>query len=177
MNEKQEDLLKRLSGVKVVSKEREISEEEMKEMEEIRNRFRNRLPKDRSRVDIPIHAYTEPERVPIGRISLLRALDFIGKHSKNPEEFDAQTIAKQYRLDEEEVKNILEYFKPFYKNDITDPVEDTERVLGIPKQQFQGILSVLKPKSQLKKELIEGTTQQKSDESEGKGKSNEAINK
>lgn len=176
MNEKREDLLKRLTSVKVVSKEREISEEEIKEMEEIRNRIKSRLPQSRQGTEIPIHAYVEPHYVPKGRISLLKALDFIGKHAKNPEEYDSKTIAIQHSLTEEEVKDILDYFKPFYRDDkITEEtVEDTERVLGIPKNQFERITSFLKPKSQVEREQIEGSPHPKSQEA---NQSNENKNK
>jgi hypothetical protein len=164
LNEKREDLLKRLTSVKVVSKDRDISEEEIQEMEEIRNRLKNRLPRLREGTEIPIHAYIEPHYVPKGRISLIKALDFIGKHAKNPEEYDAKTIAKQHSLKEEEVKDVLDYFKPFYRdpNISEDPVEDTERVLGIPKKQFERITSFLKPKSQIEREQIEGSSHPKS---------------
>ena len=168
LDEKREDLLKRLTSVKVVSKDRDISEQELKEMEEIRKRVRSRLPQSRHRVDIPMHAYVEPSHVPIGRISLIRALDLIGKHAKRPEEYDSQTIAKQHHLDEEEVKNVLDYFKPFYKENISDPVTDTEKVLGIPKEHFDSIISYLKPKSQLSSEQISASSDHNSDESQTK---------
>lgn len=163
--------------MKVVSKEREISEQEIKEMEEMREKVKSRLPKDRLGTEIPIHAYIEPHHVPVGRISLIRALDFIGKHSKTPEEYDTNTIAVQHRLNEEDVKNVLEYFKPFYRDEITEPVEDASSALGLPKQHFDQILTALKPKSQLVREQIETSTEAKSKDIEGKGETSEAINK
>ncbi|CAG2103070.1 unnamed protein product [Medioppia subpectinata] len=158
LNEKREDLLKRLQTVKVVSEERVWTEEEVKEMEEIKERVRSRLPHSHEGTDIPMHAYVEPHHVPIGRISLIRALDFIGKHAQSPDHFDAHTIAAQHRLDEEEVKNVLKYFKPFYKDVMTDPVADTEEVLGVSKEKWRAMSSFLKPKSVFEHQMkIEAT--------------------
>ncbi|CAG2176815.1 unnamed protein product [Oppiella nova] len=164
LNEKREDLLKRLTSVKVISTDRAVSEEELKEMKEIKERVRSRLPVSHEGTDIPMHAYVEPASVPKGRISLIRALDFIGKHSKSPEQYDSGTIAKQHALNEEDVRNVLTYFKPFYKEGITDPVEDTESLLGVSKQKWSEITTFLKPKSRVIHEQINAQKETAADE-------------
>jgi len=104
-----------LKSVKVVSKDPEMSEEELKQLEDMRERVRNRLPQSREGAPLPLHAFIEPENVPKGRVSLFSALKFINKHTKSPREFNAEAVAKQHNMNVEDVKNIVMYFKLFYE--------------------------------------------------------------
>ncbi len=149
LEERREDLLNRLKSVKVVSKEVQMSEEELKLMEEMKDKVRDRLPQSREGELLPSHAFNEPKYVPKGRVSLFGALEFLGKHTKNPHDITPEMIAKQYDLKLEDVNNILKYFRPFYKYGGEEAVEKYDK-------EMIGILSVerftqlIKPRSDKK---------------------------
>lgn len=49
--------------------------------------------------------------VPVGRASLKTVFTFLGQHHSDRQNYTAAKIAKEYRLDETEVENVLQYFK------------------------------------------------------------------
>lgn len=71
------------------------------------------LPQDRKLLPDYDFGFKEPEQVKYGRTTLRSAMDFISSHQANPTEVTAEKIALEYKLKEEDVKNILKYFKTF----------------------------------------------------------------
>jgi nitrogen regulatory protein PII len=56
---------------------------------------------------------TDIERIPIGKVSLRKAIEFISLHQTNSQEWTAEVIAATHKLNLEDVKNILENFRMF----------------------------------------------------------------
>ncbi|CAH0553983.1 unnamed protein product [Brassicogethes aeneus] len=71
------------------------------------------LPANRSAVDIYEFGFQDPENVPLGKISLRNALQFITNHQADPIAATSQSIAKEHSIPEETVKNVLNYFKVY----------------------------------------------------------------
>ncbi|XP_075985619.1 NADH dehydrogenase [ubiquinone] 1 alpha subcomplex assembly factor 4 [Anticarsia gemmatalis] len=71
------------------------------------------LPLDRTMPPVYDFGFKEPDTLPVGRTTLRDATDFITAHQSNPEEVTAAKIAFEYKLREEDVQNILKYFKNF----------------------------------------------------------------
>ncbi|XP_032523732.2 protein NDUFAF4 homolog [Danaus plexippus] len=71
------------------------------------------LPSFRGQVPDFDFGLKEPEKIPYGRTTLRQAIDYISSHQINPTEVTAAKIAFEYNLKEEDVVNILKYFKTF----------------------------------------------------------------
>lgn len=90
---------------------RNIRVDSFGENPEIVSKSQRQLPVDR-RKNIPSdYGFTEPDIIPDGRASLRQALDFISQHHLNPQDYPAEKIAVQYKLNSPEVQNILRYFQ------------------------------------------------------------------
>ncbi|CAH2097736.1 unnamed protein product [Euphydryas editha] len=71
------------------------------------------LPQYRGAVPDFDFGLMEPEKVPYGKTTLRHAIDFISAHQVNPEEVTAAKIAYEYKMKEEDIENILKYFKTY----------------------------------------------------------------
>ncbi|XP_050356231.1 protein NDUFAF4 homolog [Nymphalis io] len=71
------------------------------------------LPQNRGAVPDFDFGLMEPEKIPYGKTTLRHAIDYISSHQINPEEVTAAKIAYEYKLKEEDVENILKYFRTF----------------------------------------------------------------
>lgn len=81
---------------------------------EKRNQSEDRpLPQDRRQHEDFDFGLKEPDKVPYGRTTLRHAINYISSHQANPEEITASKIAFEYKLKEEDVENILKYFKTY----------------------------------------------------------------
>jgi len=69
------------------------------------------LPTDREAFAEPEYGYLEPVNIPRGKCSLKQAVEFIQEHDAKPGEVSNQTIATQYIMDPEKVKEILKHFR------------------------------------------------------------------
>lgn len=58
------------------------------------------MPLDRTRVEDFEYGHKEPQRIPRGRTTLRHAIEFIGNHLTEPEQWTVQRIADQYKLKE-----------------------------------------------------------------------------
>lgn len=144
-----------------------MSIEEIKLMEEMKDKVRNRLPQSREGELLPSHAFNEPKYVPKGRVSLFGALEFVAKHTKSPIDMTPEMIAKQYNLKLEDVNNILMYFRPFYKYGGEQAVEKYDKeMLGI--LSIERFTQLIKPRSDKKTsdQQIESTSGTESSSSE-----------
>jgi ribonucleotide reductase alpha subunit len=107
------------------------------------------LPLSRTAVPAFEMGYQEPDpkRVATGKITLRQAIKFISDHQTEPNEWTAERIAKEYKMKQENVENILENFRMFA---IYIPKEEgkTKKFLIDPKQQkstgFEALLDDLK---------------------------------
>lgn len=61
------------------------------------------LPLNRKIVEDFDYGFKEPEKVPLGRVTLRNALKFINDNQSNPKEYSAVKIANEYLLPEETV--------------------------------------------------------------------------
>lgn len=74
-----------------------------------------------SRVKPPLYqmGIKDPEKVPVGKISLREAIDMVRGHALDPETFNVKYLAEFHEMSEEDVFNILDRFKTYevYNND------------------------------------------------------------
>ena len=92
LNEKDEELLKKLKSVYVTS--HDPSPPELKKENPLRP-----LPKVREYQGSPEMGYTEPDMISKGKISMRQALLMIGKHHQDRESNTALALAQEYTLE------------------------------------------------------------------------------
>lgn len=80
---------------------------------EIISKKKQKLPEDRSKVPDHEFGYLEPETIRPGRCTIRQAMQFLGNHYSDPENFNASVIAKEYNLDKNHVNRVLQYFSVF----------------------------------------------------------------
>ncbi|XP_003706282.1 NADH dehydrogenase [ubiquinone] 1 alpha subcomplex assembly factor 4 [Megachile rotundata] len=68
------------------------------------------LPQDRSIQPTFSYGVYEPSIIPEGKCTLRQALEFIAQYNKDPTESCIDNIARTYKLDKEEVGNIVKHF-------------------------------------------------------------------
>lgn len=71
------------------------------------------LPQNRHTPVEPEFGFYEPEKIPLGRLSLRQALKIITDHQHEPGKWDAQTVANKYNISIKLSENILQYYKAF----------------------------------------------------------------
>jgi NADH dehydrogenase [ubiquinone] 1 alpha subcomplex assembly factor 4 len=78
-----------------------------------------RLPSDRIAPRLFEMGIKDPDKVPVGKISLREAIDMVRGHRLDPETFNVKYLAEFHDMKEEDVFNILDFFKTFevYNND------------------------------------------------------------
>ncbi|ELU10393.1 hypothetical protein CAPTEDRAFT_149484 [Capitella teleta] len=96
---KNEDLHSRLSNL-VVNPDK---------MGEIRSKSRP-MPEERRQLADLEYGYKEPERIPEGRISIMKALELLNKNSEDPKANTAAVLAAEYKLKEDDCDNIVKHF-------------------------------------------------------------------
>lgn len=108
LNKKDPGLDERLQNVYVTSQGRPEDDitNEVKSSSRI-------LPQDRQVLENYEFGFKEPERVPYGRTTLRDTLNFLSSHQASPEEVTIPKIALEYKLKQEDVENIVKYFKTF----------------------------------------------------------------
>ena len=57
--------------------------------------------------------FNEPEYIPPGKVTLKDSIQFIVQHQKFASKYTAEEIAKEYKLDAVQVKNVLKHFQTF----------------------------------------------------------------
>lgn len=88
------------------------------ESEESREEAR-KLPIDRVKPPLYQMGMKDPEKVPVGKVSLREAIDMVRGHALDPETFNVKYLAEFHEMREEDVFNILDRFKTYevYNND------------------------------------------------------------
>jgi len=71
------------------------------------------LPTDRRGHEEYPYGMDESVVVPPGKASMRQLLDLLSNHQSKPRDFTADKLAAEYKLDIVDVRNVLEYFKPF----------------------------------------------------------------
>lgn len=85
------------------------------------------LPADRETPEELVYGYEEPKVIPPGKASLRQILEFVANHSKEPEVYTAEKIAKEYKLDIVDVMNILQYTRTLLIFNPPPRTEEKER--------------------------------------------------
>ncbi|KAF5284485.1 hypothetical protein FQA39_LY17020 [Lamprigera yunnana] len=103
------------------------------------------LPLVRKNIDEPEFGYHEPKRISLGRVTLKSAVEFISQHHLNAREHSISTISDKYKLPEETVKNIIEYFKVYEvyipsekksKTNFFGPTVPRKQIITVSKKQI-----------------------------------------
>lgn len=66
------------------------------------------LPLNRGPVEEFELGYKEPKKVPLGKVTLKSAIQFITNHQMDPKHYNAANIAEQYNLPEDVVSRYLQ---------------------------------------------------------------------
>ena len=69
-----------------------------------------RLKKEEGEDD---YGYVEPEIIPEGKISIKLTLEFLAKNQENPEKYNADYLAREYKLDHDTATRIMKYYQLF----------------------------------------------------------------
>lgn len=112
------------------------------------------LPEDRSKVPDLEFGYLEPEAIRPGRCTIRQAMQFLGNHYSDPENFNAASIAKEYNLDKHQVNRVLQYFSVFL---VQIPGQNTQQT-----DSSSTLIRALKP-SFFQKKLGSGTKDSNTD--------------
>ncbi|CAB3375411.1 Hypothetical predicted protein [Cloeon dipterum] len=105
------------------------------------------LPLQRKPIPKPEFGFEEPSQVAAGKVTFKQAIKFITDHQDDPARWNADTIAKHYKLETEVVDNILVHFRPFLLLVPEGPGEKRKSVLAAapatPKLQSSSFVIIL----------------------------------
>lgn len=65
------------------------------------------LPLERKQVEEFEYGTKEPDKVPVGKITLRTALEVITRHQNNPKEFTVKKMSEEVSLPEEKVRKCI----------------------------------------------------------------------
>lgn len=71
------------------------------------------LPTNKEFVGFFELGYKEPASITPGKCSMKQAIQFIGDHKIHPNEWTVERIASEYKMNQDDVKNIVQYFRLF----------------------------------------------------------------
>lgn len=114
LSRKDTDLDDRLKKVFVTSRDRSV----VPDPEKIN--INRPLPTDTKRQEDSDYGHLEPEFVTPGKVTLRQAIQFISDHQMDEKKFPLPKLVEQYKLKEEDMFNILQYFRAF-KLHVPDP--------------------------------------------------------
>jgi len=112
---KNDNLLERMDQLKITSQG---------DNPEIKAYTARRMPEDRTALQKSIYGQTEPEKIPIGRMSMKQVVEALVDYSRDREEFTASAISQSYRIDAEKAKNLTYYYQVFDIHLPKNAVED-----------------------------------------------------
>ena len=70
-----------------------------------------KLPKERT---TPVHDPLDMNEPVEGYLTIKQVVQVLDSHRLNPTKLDAITLAKQYKIDPNDTKNLLKYFGNYY---------------------------------------------------------------
>lgn len=121
------ELVERMKQMKIKSED----------VPEVQSTEQRPLPQVRGFPDLPTYGYEEPEIIPEGKCSLRQVLEFITKHQDSPKEHSIETLAENYKINVNDMENILKYFHVFHlrlERDATSPMDKSAlEILGASK--------------------------------------------
>lgn len=112
---------------------------------------------------------TEPDQIPPGKCSLRQAVQFIEDYKMSPKEWTKERISNEYKLNPEDVNNVLEHFRLFTVH-IPEKGEEKKKVLlrtNYDTQNFDKYIKLLKEKtgaSASLSDLFKGSKEKKNKE-------------
>jgi len=112
---KNENLLDRMDQLKITS---------MGDNPEIKAYSARKMPEDRTALQKSIYGQTEPEKIPIGRMSMKQVVEALVDYSRDREEFSSSAISQSYRIDAEKAQNLTYYYQVFDIHLPKNAVED-----------------------------------------------------
>ncbi|KAJ8920525.1 hypothetical protein NQ315_005394 [Exocentrus adspersus] len=71
------------------------------------------LPSDKTAVPDYLYGVREPDKIPLGKVTLGTVLEFITRHQSEPLNYNAKKIAMEFSVPENTVQNVLKYFRVF----------------------------------------------------------------
>jgi len=74
---------------------------------------KKKRPKSKEYLEEPEYGYMEPEVIPKGKLSMRQAVELITRHQSEPERWNADLIAKEYRLDLGITQKVLFYYRAY----------------------------------------------------------------
>lgn len=102
---KNENLLDRMDQIKIVS---EGTNPEIKRVSA------RRMPEDRGSSHLQtIYGHVEPEKIPIGRMSMRQVVETLVDYSKDQEGWSPGAISNAYRIDAQKAANLTRYYRVF----------------------------------------------------------------
>lgn len=118
VNETPPDQLENLKQLRLKVEVVPYAENVKIESDESREEAR-KLPAERVAPRLFEMGVKDPDKVPVGKISLREAIDMVRGHRLDPDTFNAKYLAEFHDMKEEDVFNILDHFKTYnvYNND------------------------------------------------------------
>lgn len=133
LSRKDSDLDDRLKKVFVTSKDRQI----VPDPERIN--INRPLPVDTKRQEDSDYGHLEPEFITPGKVTIKQAIQFISDHQTDEKKFPLPKIVDQYKLKDEDVFNVLQYFRAF-KLHVPDP-KKTKFIANPDRKKDQELLA------------------------------------
>ena len=59
------------------------------------------------------YGYEEPDKLSHGKITIKRTLDFLAKNQQEPEKYNVEYLAKEYKIDSDTAQRIMKYYQLF----------------------------------------------------------------
>lgn len=110
LDKKDAELDARLKDVYVTSFGKPEDDITREKQEQSRTR---QLPQDRKLVQDYEFGFKEPERLKYGSTTLRNTINFLSAHQLDPKQVTHVKIALEYKMKEDDVANILKYFKTY----------------------------------------------------------------
>lgn len=103
------------------------------------------LPQNRASVLDPMKAFVSPAKIPRGKISLTQAASIINRYDTNPD-CDVADIAKEFSIEERQVKHLLKYFRKIHleERDPNPADEEKDELKRSPTERYEGVLKLKK---------------------------------
>ena len=135
VNETPPEHLDHLKRIKVRSEAVEYTENVKIESEESREEAK-RLPSSRLPPNTWEMGVKDPDKVPVGKISLREAVDMVKAHAIDQESYNVKYLAEFHNMNEEDVFHVLDRFKAFNSY---IPVEKWEKKAVPPLHSYEKI--------------------------------------
>ncbi|XP_050394579.1 NADH dehydrogenase [ubiquinone] 1 alpha subcomplex assembly factor 4 [Patella vulgata] len=93
-------------------------------------RYTRPFPASRENPTTPEYGVQEPKIIPVGKVSIKQAIEIITNHRVSPTEHSSKTIAKQYKLQEPIVEQVLRHFQTLNMHIPKEVFQQDKTLLG-----------------------------------------------